>query len=504
MKKEKMKTVDIEVNGRKYRYEDIPYWDKEKKQGRHKRNYIGRIEDGTNKVIASKNKIHNIKSRGYGAFHLLSAISEKTDLTEILKTKFSNRWEDILTLAFYELVERQPMYLCEQWSDDNITFSNKIMYSSRISELLSSITEQDKFSFFNSWTEKRIENEYVALDITSVSSYSQQLEQIEYGYNRDNEKLPQLNIAMLFGNSSELPILYNTHMGSVKDVKTLINILTLTEYANLNKLRLIMDRGFYSKKNITQMIREKIKFIIGIPFTLKYAKEQVVKNLETITNAQNYIKVNKDIYFCTTEKVLFEGKKLTAHIFFNEQKYVDEKNIFLNELIKAEDEIKSKTKDTINSELKKYFTIKGKKRITISRNEEAIQDKIKYMGFFSLLSNTKETSQRILEIYRRKELVENSFDDIKNELDMERLRIHNDATLHGKLFVIYISLILKSHINKIMRENNLYRNYTIIELLKEVNKIKKVELNEKKCYLTDITSKHQKIYSAFGIEPPNI
>jgi len=270
MIKKKVKTVDIEVNGKKYRYEDIAYWDKEKKQGRHKRKYIGRVNDDTNEVITSKNKIENVTSKGYGAFHLLSDISKKIELTEILKTKFPDRWEDILTLASYELTERQPMYLCEQWSDDNITFSNKVMYSSRISELLSSITEQDKFSFFNSWAEKRIESEYAALDITSISSYSQLLEQIEYGYNRDHEKLPQLNISMLFGDSSELPILYNNHMGSIKDVNTLINMLTITEYTNLNKLRLIMDRGFYSKKNIKQMIQKKIKFIIGIPFTLKY------------------------------------------------------------------------------------------------------------------------------------------------------------------------------------------------------------------------------------------
>ena len=201
MNKRNVKTVDITVKGHTYRYEDKAYWDKGKKQGRHKRIYLGKVDVASNEVIKPKiniNRINSVGSRSYGAFHLLRAISEKLNLTSTLKNIFGAKYENILILAFYELMERQPMYLCENWSEENITFSNKVLYSSKISELFASITEEDKLNFFKTWAKDKFENEYVALDITSVSSYAQLLEQVEYGYNRDHEKLPQINLTMLF------------------------------------------------------------------------------------------------------------------------------------------------------------------------------------------------------------------------------------------------------------------------------------------------------------------
>ena len=44
-----------------------------------------------------------------------------------------------------------------------------------------------------------VDKEYLAYDITSVSSYSELNDMTRYGYNRDGESLPQVNIAMLFG-----------------------------------------------------------------------------------------------------------------------------------------------------------------------------------------------------------------------------------------------------------------------------------------------------------------
>ena len=287
-------------------------------------------------------------------------------------------------------------------------------------------------------------------------------------------------------------------------MKTLVNTLKLSSGMSLSKLKLIMDKGFFSEKNIKKMLSEKFKFIIGIPFTLKMLKEYIDK-VRTIINApNNCIDVNGDIYFCESIITDKYGKNLTVHIFFNEKKYVDEKSLFMQELLQIEGKFKEKDIDKIPKNYEKYFTVTGKKHIALTRNEEAINLHMQYMGYFALLSNCKEESKKALEIYRRKELVENLFDDIKNELDMNRLRIHNDSTFQGKVFVIFIASILKSHINKIMRDNKLYSNYTIVELLRELNKIKNVVLNNTISYMSEISSKQEKIYSVFGVELPNI
>ena len=49
-----------------------------------------------------------------------------------------------------------------------------------------------------------------------------------------------------------------------------------------------------------------------------------------------------------------------------------------------------------------------------------------------------------LRVYRDKDVVEKCFDDLKNLLDMRRLRMHSIETVDGRLFVQFIALILMS------------------------------------------------------------
>ena len=72
---------------------------------------------------------------------------------------------------------------------------------------------------------KVLEDDYLCYDITSISSYSELNEYIKYGHNRDNEKLPQLNLAMLFGQNSGLPVYFQRMPGNISDVTTLNNLL---------------------------------------------------------------------------------------------------------------------------------------------------------------------------------------------------------------------------------------------------------------------------------------
>ncbi|MBU2055017.1 MAG: hypothetical protein KKC25_08560, partial [Proteobacteria bacterium] len=54
---------------------------------------------------------------------------------------------------------------------------------------------------------------------------------IKWGHNRDKEKLPQLNLAMLFGQKSALPVYYHRVPGNISDVSTLRNLRIPTQSA---------------------------------------------------------------------------------------------------------------------------------------------------------------------------------------------------------------------------------------------------------------------------------
>jgi transposase len=73
-------------------------------------------------------------------------------------------------------------------------------------------------------------------------------------------------------------------------------------------------------------------------------------------------------------------------------------------------------------------------------------------------------------------LVEKCFDDLKNSLEMKRLRMHTSATVDGRLFEQFIALILISAIRKEMRSSELIEKYTVSELLQEMKTLTKVNI----------------------------
>ncbi len=73
-------------------------------------------------------------------------------------------------------------------------------------------------------------------------------------------------------------------------------------------------------------------------------------------------------------------------------------------------------------------------------NEEAIsKHKRNHIGWFVLVSNHIKDTTKALEVYRSKDAVEKCFDDLKNDLDMKRLRIHSAAAMEGRIFIQFIS-----------------------------------------------------------------
>ena len=125
-----------------------------------------------------------------------------------------------------------------------------------------SICEEDKARFFRLQAKRRLEKEFLAYDSTSISSYSDHLKQVRFGKNKDYDPLPQINLLLLFGVDSGLPFYYRKLAGNIPDVKTLNELLKELEVLGYNKLKLVLDRGFYSADNVNGLYKDHHKFLI--------------------------------------------------------------------------------------------------------------------------------------------------------------------------------------------------------------------------------------------------
>jgi hypothetical protein len=224
------------------------YWDKKKKSPRNKQVCLGKLDEKTGKIIPSKRRNKIVKraasapevtatTKIAGPYLILEKITAKHGLDKLLKKCFSNNWEFILSLVYFIVQKGIALSRSESWSKACLhPFGNSIA-SQRISELLQEISEDERQRFLALWMEHVLEEEYLCYDITSISSYAKHNEYTRFGYNRDNDLLEQINLAMLFGQKSRLPAYY----------RRLPGILMLFRNRNFQKIFFIFIFDFCKK-----------------------------------------------------------------------------------------------------------------------------------------------------------------------------------------------------------------------------------------------------------------
>lgn len=165
------------------------------------------------------------------------------------------------------------------------------------------------------------------MDITSVSSYSELIDFVRWGYNRDGEKLPQINLLMLTGVTSHMPLYYRIIPGSIKDVNTLEDSIANISVLDSPTCHFVMDKGFYSEPNLDAMYASHKKFLVGVPFTVGFACKAVERYRDSIRSHHNYCAVFGDELYAVTESSTWKGHRFYIHVYHDSFKAAtDERN----------------------------------------------------------------------------------------------------------------------------------------------------------------------------------
>ena len=107
-----------------------------------------------------------------------------------------------------------------------------------------------------------------------------------------------------------------------------------------------------------------------------------------------------------------------------------------------------------------------------------------------------------LHLYRMKNIVEKAFGNIKERLNLRRLLVKSEMNLDGKIFTKFVALILISHLDQKMREANLYRTYSMQQLLDRPDVLECFEDERHRLRIGELTSKQADIYEAIGVALP--
>jgi transposase len=398
----------------------------------------------------------------------------------------------------------EPFMHCQEWVEKvEIIDEIESLSTQNISKILADLTISNIEGFYQEWVRKRCEKEYLAIDITSMSSYSELIEDVEWGYNRDGENLPQVNLCMLMGETSRLPIYQTIYQGSLKDVSTLkTTIAKFSQITDGRNILAVMDKGFYSKKNIDDLLAEGRKFVIAVPFSNSFAKKQVEECRPFIDDFSNNIIVGSDTLRAITKKRKWGNKYIHSHVFFNPIKAVIDREKLYKKVSDMLEKAKSnpeKFKD--NKDFLQYINIQLSENgiYSVEVKNDAVESAKRYSGWLLIISNNPKNAVEVLSIYRSKDVVEKGFLRLKHSLDLARLRVHSDTVMLSKVFICFIALVLLSNIHNVMADKGLYKIYTMKSLMKVLSKRRAQNIkNERIEY--PMTKEQREIYSAFGFK----
>jgi transposase len=482
----------------------------------YKPGYIDRMmETGTpfdirGQTLFSEQEIKNSVIKEYGAFYFLEFITGSIGLNQILEKAFPKHWKELLVLAVYLICTEDPFMYCCHWLESTETIPVGSLSSQRISELLASLRAGGRTAFYTEWASYRKEKEYLALDITSVSSWSELIDDVAYGYNRDHDDLPQINICMLMGENSLLPIFQTVYEGSITDVSTFMTTLNIAfSYGTAGQeYMLVMDKGFSKIAYINAMLAEPgVRFIVPVSFTTKFAKDQVKSEKKDIDSLNNTIPCGSgSVRGVTKLRAWSPGKRLYTHIVYNAMKAFKSKDELYTHVARLK-EIAMEDPDNkdCRADINKYLIVRSSAKAgngrTVNIREDVIEAELATTGWLVFVSNDVDDCRRALHIYRAKDVVEKGFLRLKNSIDLGRLRVHSQNSMQNKVFIGFLSLIILSHIHKVMAEKDLYKDMTMKELLMVLRKLRVQYINGTRI-LFPVSKAQKNIFESFSIPLP--
>jgi transposase len=272
-------------------------------------------------------------------------------------------------------------------------------------------------------------------------------------------------------------------------------------------MSLVMDKGFASTKNINAMLSETAftRFLIALPFTMTFAKNQVESETKDIDCVENTIIVGSDVLRGITKGRAWNPKHdVYAHVYMNPDVALQARNKLYAKAQELIALVKQNPEETLHRpDVKKYLIVRKSEKsnmgYTINIRHDVISDELTTAGWLVIISNHVNNAEDAIHIYRDKDVVEKGFQRMKNCLDLARLRVHSDNAMQNKIFIGFIALIITAHIHKVMSEKRLYKAWTMKKMIKTLERLK-VHYIKKDRIVSPLTKEQKGIFKAFNLK----
>lgn len=545
--------------------------DTELKQARQNRQYLGVLDTESNELLLSKSfedvtpeitalltkegiayhgrhapgpgrKCKNGSSRARRKNEVPSAIEDIGEMHALLHvcrdlgldrslSVFAKDGDKLLSLAIWQVCTGEAQYLAESWLDTRVLPSElqaDDFTSPNLSALMERIGGQQSLfdRFFSSWIAERGFPESVICDTTSISTYSEQLAEAEWGYNRDKESLPQINLALAMDGISGSPLAFRLLPGSIADVSTLVTTGKFLAEYGLKNFSYSLDRGFYSNDNLHELLLESLDFLIGVPFTNKQAVKvasaaipllnsskssllygnQVMRQTETSWEVDMKTKAAPDAPPRVLKAFVYlDQERATSQTLQRERKLLEFERLAAKKSFDDRQHAEKWRVENAKHLARFLHTLERDGVPYITRQDDFIDEANAMAGLAIYVAHNEKkplTAERALAIARGRDAVEKVFDVFKNDNNQSRLRTGKSDVAQGRVFVAFLAAIVRTNLECRMREANLHKTLSIDEVLALLRKIRVVKFESGNRVLLEIPKKTRKLLEALKIPIP--
>ena len=469
------------------------------------------------------------RNRLYGDIWLLEQVAEKTGVRQDLERVFSGNVEivdDIMTLAMFPYLTRFNNSRVARWQRIAAAPSMRELTPKAITLLTQSITERHRMDLMKYRAARLGKDELCAVDSTSRSAYGWTLTDIRWGKNRDRLPLEQTQEVVVYTLTGHMPIYYRTFPGNMPDSRSLDTILTDLEHAGFNDLILITDRGYESLRNLEKYILRGQSMVL----CSKTEQKNVLKAIEELgrfDTRPEEMKIDSDamVYYKQVDldyevESAGQATKLSDRLKLN--LYFDpiRRGLELMELDIALSYQEAALCDLLESNgtlgddawLKREFCYYKVGCDPVTRmitsyelNEKKVLKARRLSGFFAIMTHGVDyNAMEAFNTYRLRDEQEKYFQQMKDQMGADRQRNWSEEGKTGRLFILFVSLILSSYVRYIRKSTDLQKLFpSSLDVLDEMRSIRLIEHTNWEKTITPFVGAQVDICEAFGFEIPN-
>ena len=460
-----------------------------------------------------------------GSFIVFDKIIRDYKLDELLRRIFGDSSGMLLDLMCYMIVsENNAGQYYPDYARNHPLFTKgmRVVSDSTVSRLLSGITDDQILTFLDDWNEHQDHRQriYISYDSSNKNTQAGDLEFAEFGHAKEDQGVPIVNISLAFDKNNRVPLFYEEYPGSINDVSQLQYLIDKVHSYNYRYIGFILDRGYFSRKNIEYMDAMNFSFLMMVKGCKQLVSQLITENIGRFEAQRRYHISGTEIYGMTVKRKLYDEdtRNRYFHLCYSALKMASERSkieIMLERMAVNLKKIEGK-ECIVGSPYTDYFNChykeEGDKKIFLfaQENQDAITTALKLCGYFCLISSEKMTAEEAYLLYRGRDVSEKLFCTDKSFLGSKSMRAHSNEVVSAKIFIEFLALIVRNRFYNILKDEirrlNIRHNYmTVPAAIRELEKIEMTRRNGSLYKLDFALTKNQKaIAQAFGLSQDEI